>query len=60
MDKNIRVTGCDIGDPPAELADPISFHPPWASALKRVHLGAGGQTKPITFVPHAVEAMSSF
>ena len=59
MDKDIPVTGCDIGDPHVKVRDPIGSHPPWAPALKRIHLGVGGQANPITFVPHAVKSMSS-
>ena len=29
---------CDIGDPPGELADPISSHPSRAPTLKHIHL----------------------
>ena len=59
MDEDIPTTGCDIGDPPAELGDPIISHPPRAHALKRIHLGGAGQANPITFVPPAVKSMSS-
>ena len=59
MDKDIPATGCDIGDPPAKLADPINTHPPQAPAPKRIHLRAPGQAKPIIFVPPAVKAMLS-
>ena len=59
MDEDIPATVCDIDDPAAELANPISSHPPRATALKRIHLGVVGQAKPITFVPPAVKAMSS-
>jgi hypothetical protein len=59
MDEDIPATGCDIGDPHVEIADPISFHPSRALPPKRIHLGAHGQAKPITFVPPAVKAMSS-
>ena len=59
MDEDIPATGSDIGDPVAELADPISSHPPRAPAQKRIHLGATGQAKPIRFVPLVVKAMSS-
>ena len=59
MDEDIRATGSDIGNPLAELVDPISFHPPRALAPKRIHLGAPGQAEAIRFVPLAVKAMSS-
>ena len=59
MDEDIPATGCDIGDPPAEVGDPISSNPPWGPPLKRIHLGVGGQTNPITFIPLAVKSMSS-
>jgi hypothetical protein len=59
MDEDIPATGSDIGDQPAELPDPISSHPPRAPAPKRLHLGAPSQSKPITFMPPAVKAMSS-
>ena len=38
MDEDIPATGCDIGDPPTEVGDPIGSHPPRAPALKRIHL----------------------
>ena len=60
IDEDIRAIGSDIGVPPSQLANPISSHPSHAPALKRIHLGAAGQAKPINFVPHAVKAMSSF
>jgi hypothetical protein len=59
MDEDIRVPSSDIGVPPAELAYPISSHPPRALSPKRIHLRAHEQAKHITFVPHAVKAMSS-
>ena len=59
MDEDIPATVSDIGDPATELANPISIHPPRAPPLKRIHLGVVGQAKPITFIPHAVKAMSS-
>ena len=59
MEEDIPVTGCEIGDPPAELAEPFSSHPPRAPALKRIRLGVAGQSNPIGFVPPAVKAMSS-
>ena len=59
IDEDIPATGSDIGVPPSQLANPISSHPPRAPAPKRIHLGAAGQAKPISFVPPAVKAMSS-
>ena len=59
MDEDILVTGIEMSVPGADLADPISSHPPRAPVPKRIHLGAAGQTKPITFIPPAVKAMSS-
>ena len=59
MDKDIVATGSDIGVATGDLADPISSNPPWPHGPKRIHLEAGGQSKPITFVPPAVKAMSS-
>ena len=54
LEEDIPATGCDIGDPPAQLADP-----PQAPALKRLHLGVPSQAKPIHFDPPAMKAMSS-
>jgi hypothetical protein len=59
MDDDIRVTGIDIGDPDTEHLDPISSNPPLAPVPKRLQLAASGQSKPISFVPPAVKAMSS-
>ena len=59
MDEEILATGFEIGDPPAEVGDPISSNPPRAPALKRIHLRVAGQANPISFVPHAVKSMSS-
>jgi hypothetical protein len=54
MEEDILATGCDINDPPAELADP-----PRAPAFKRLHLAVASESKPIRFIPPAVKAMSS-
>jgi hypothetical protein len=59
MDEDIRVTGLDIGVPAVDLAEPISSHPPLAPVPKRMHMSVAGQSKPITFMPPAVKAMSS-
>jgi hypothetical protein len=59
MDEDIVATGSDIGVAPVDLAMPISSNPPRTHGPKRIHLEAGGQSKPITFVPPAVKAMSS-
>ena len=59
MDEDITVTCIDIDVPAADLADPISSHPPRALVSKRIHLAVVGETKPITFVPPAVKAMLS-
>jgi hypothetical protein len=60
MDEDpIRATGTEIGDPPLEQHDPISSNPPRAAHPKRIHLGAPGLAKPISFVPPAMKAMSS-
>ena len=59
MDEDNPRTGCDIGDRPPELPDPINSHPPRAPALKRIQLGVLGEATPIKFVPPAVKAMSS-
>jgi hypothetical protein len=59
MDKDIRPSNNDVGVQPADLADPISSHPPRAPVPKRSHLTATGQANPITFIPPALKAMSS-
>jgi hypothetical protein len=59
LDDDVRVTGIDIGDPHTELLDPVSSIPPLAHVPKRLHHVASVQSKPITFVPPTVKAMSS-
>jgi hypothetical protein len=54
MEEDIPATGCDIGDPPAELPDA-----PRGPSLKRLHLGIASQANTINFIPPAVKAMSS-
>ena len=58
MDEDFPAIGCDLGDLPAELADPIASQPLQAPPQKRIHLEVAGQVNPIKFVPPAVKAMS--
>ena len=59
VEEDIPVTGCEIGDPPADLAKPITSHLPHAPALKCIHLKGAGVANPIKIVPPAVRAISS-
>jgi len=59
MDEDIRVTDFDILDPHTQIPDPASSNPPIAPVPKRLQLATTGQSKPITFVPPAVKAMST-
>ena len=56
MEDDTPATGCDIGEPPAELAD---SQPPREFPLKRIQRGVVGQANAFKFVPPAVQAMSS-
>ena len=56
MEEDIPATGCDINEPPTELAD---SHPTRAVPLKRIQRGVVGQANAVKFVPPAVQAMSS-
>ena len=59
LDEEMHATGTEMGAVPAELEDPIGSLPPRPHGPTRIHLGAGGQAKPITFVSPAVMAISS-
>ena len=56
MDEDLPATGCNIVEPPTELAD---SHPPREVPLKRIQRGVVGQANAFKFVRPALQAMSS-